>query len=80
MFINRKESSLDLMDEYSEQLSELRRFRLMAGEIPERVAFPLFEIGTTVVREEIILRINNYMKAILRKFEYDLKERAKSIS
>lgn len=29
-FINRPETSLDLMDEYSEQLNELRRFRAMA--------------------------------------------------
>lgn len=52
-FVNRPESSLDLMQDYSTFLNELRRYRALARELPERVAFPLFEIGTGLVKEEI---------------------------
>jgi len=64
------------MDEYSEQLNELRRYRAMARQLPEKVSFPLFEIGTALVKEEIQTRIDNYINAILWKFECDLKEKA----
>lgn len=78
-FINRSENSLELMNEYSTFLNELRTFRAIARELPERVAFPLFEVGTALVKEEIQNRINKYIIAILRKFENDLKDQAKSI-
>jgi len=78
-FINRTENSLDLMTEYSEFLNELRRYRAMARELPERVAFPLFEVGTSLVKEEIKARIDKYMISILWKFECDLKTKAHSI-
>ena len=52
-FINRQENSLELMDQYSEFLNELRRYRSLARELPERVGFPLFEVGTALVKEEI---------------------------
>lgn len=78
-FINRSENSLELMNQYSTFLNELRTFRAIARELPERVAFPLFEVGTALVKEEIQTRINKYIVAILRKFENDLKDQAKSI-
>ena len=78
-FINRSENSLELMNEYSTFLNELRTFRAIARELPEPVAFPLFEVGTALVKEEIQNRINKYIIAILRKFENDLKDQAKSI-
>ena len=78
-FINRPENSLDLMNEYSEFLNELRRYRALARELPDRVAFPLFEIGTSLVKEEIKARIDRYMISILWKFECDLKTKAQSI-
>ena len=78
-FINRPECSLELMNEYSSFLNELRRYRSLARELPERVAFPLFEVGTAVVKEEIKNRIDRYIISILKKFEYDLKIRAQSI-
>lgn len=52
-FINRSESSLELMPDYSTFLNELRKYRSLARELPERVAFPLFEVGTALVKEEI---------------------------
>ena len=79
LFINRPENSLDLMQEYSTFLNELRRYRALARELPERVAFPLFEVGTNLVKEEVQSRINKYITAILWKFECDLKVRAKTI-
>ena len=78
-FINRPENSLDLMDQYSDFLNELRRYRSLARELPERVGFPLFEVGTSLVKEEIQARIDKYITSILWKFECDLKGRAKSI-
>ena len=78
-FINRNECSLDLMSDYSTFLNELRRYRSLARELPERIAFPMFEIGTAVVKEEIKNRIDRYIISILKKFEYDLKIRAQSI-
>lgn len=76
VFINRTGASLDLMNEYSEFLNELRRYRSLARELPEKIAFPLFEIGTALVKEEIQRRIDFYIKAILRKFRNDLSEKA----
>ena len=52
-FKNRPESALDQMQDYSTFLNELRRYRALARELPERVAFPLFEVGTSLVKEEI---------------------------
>lgn len=78
-FVNRPENSLDLMTEYSNFLNELRRYRALARELPERVAFPLFEIGTGLVKEEIQSRIDKYIISILWKFECDLKTRAMQI-
>ena len=78
-FINRPENSLELMDQYSDFLNELRRYRKMAMDLPERVCFPLFEIGTALVKEEIQQRIDNYIVNTLWKFEQDLKVRAQSI-
>ena len=51
----------------------------MARELPERVGFPLFEVGTHIVKEEIQSRIDKYIIAILWNFETDLKNRAKQI-
>ena len=51
----------------------------MARELPERVAFPLFEVGTSLVKEELQNRINTYIISILWKFECDLKVRAQYI-
>jgi hypothetical protein len=51
--MNRSENSLDLMQEYSSFLNELRRYRSMAWELPDRVMFPMFEVGTALVKEEI---------------------------
>lgn len=67
------------MQDYSTFLNELRRYRALARELPERVAFPLFEIGTSLVKEEIQSRIDKYIISILWRFELDLKTRAKSI-
>lgn len=64
------------MEQYSEFLNELRRYRKMAMELPERISFPLFEVGTSLVKEEIQSRIDKYMISILWKFECDLKVRA----
>ena len=52
-FINKPECSLDIMNDYSVFLNELRKYRALARELPERVAFPLFEVGTNLVKEEI---------------------------
>ena len=78
-FIKRPENSLDLKDQYSEFLNELRRYRNLARELPERVAFPLFEVGTSIVKEEIQTRIDRYIVKILQKFEYDLSTRSENI-
>lgn len=67
------------MEQYSEFLNELRRYRNLARELPERVGFPLFEVGTAIVKEEIQSRIDKYIIKILWKFESDLKSRAQQI-
>lgn len=78
-FISRPENSLDLMTEYSRFLGELRRYRSMAWELPERVSFPMFEVGVALVKDEIQSRIEKYMVSILWKFENDLKVRSMGI-
>ena len=78
-FITRPECSLDIMNDYSAFLNELRKYRALARELPERIAFPLFEIGTAHVKVEIQRRIDKYIESILWKFECDLKVRAMKI-
>jgi hypothetical protein len=44
---------LTLMPEYENILKELRWYKQLALALPERVAFPLFEVGTSQVKHEI---------------------------
>ena len=61
------------MREYAKILNELRVKRGLALRLPETVAFPMFEVGTSLVKKEISRRIEDYMVRILWRFEDDLR-------
>lgn len=60
------------MNQYADFLSNLRRYRGMARQLPTRIAFPLFEVGCSIVKEEIQDRIKKFMIQVLKSFENDL--------
>ena len=68
-------SPLERMKEFANILHELRVYRAMARQLPARIAFPLFEVGCSIVKEEIADRIKKFMIAILKCFEADLTEK-----
>ena len=72
-FISHEGSALERMRDYAKILNELRVMRGLALKLPELVAFPMFEVGTSLVKKEISRRIEGYMVRILWNFENDLR-------
>lgn len=78
-FVANPTNSLSRLSDFAVFLNELRTYRALSLEIPERVAFPLFEVGTTIVKQEIQTRIDKFIYSVLWRFECDLKERSRGI-
>ena len=51
----------------------------MARQLPVRIAFPLFEVGVSIVKDEIADRIKKFMVAILKCFEADLTDKTAAL-
>lgn len=63
------------MQEFANFLHELRIYRAMVRQLPARIAFPLFEVGCSIVKEELADRIKKFMISILKCFQDDLTEK-----
>ena len=74
-FITHDVPPLERMTQYAEFLNTLRRYRGMARQLPTRIAFPLFEVGCSIVKEEIQDRIKKFMIEVLKSFEADLSDK-----
>jgi hypothetical protein len=72
-------SPLERMKEFADFLHELRVNRAMVRQLPIRIAFPLFEVGCSIVKEELADRIKKFMIALLQCFQDDLTEKTAAL-
>ncbi len=63
---NRRESEYELL------ITELRYFDKLVLQLPTTVFFPMFEVGTLQVKQEIQKRIKTMLSQVFQKFENSL--------
>jgi len=67
------------MPKFAAFLAELRQYRYLALQLPQRVCFPMFEVGLNIVNSEIKIRIEKFIFTVLTRFEEDLMDNTKDI-
>ncbi len=60
-------------------IKELRYFQKLSLQLPTIVLFPMFEVGTNIVKEEIQRRLKNLIAVVFRKFESQMVVRSQNI-
>jgi hypothetical protein len=71
-FISFTSNANQKIDEFEKFVKEIHYYRTLVLQLPERAAFPLFEIGLFQVKKELMQRVESILHDLLSAFERDL--------
>lgn len=61
-------------------IKELKFYQRLSTQLPTIVFFPMFEVGTGAIKDEIQRRLRALLASVFRKFESQMVSRSQSIS
>lgn len=62
----------DELDSFKTYLDEVRHYRCLVSQLPEKVAFPLFEVGLLQIKTELKNRVESLLYTLLSTLERDI--------
>lgn len=68
-FVNKFDKVLEQTADYAGFLAELKRYKALVLQLPEKISFPMFEVGLRIVNHELLRRIDQFIFTILSSFE-----------
>ena len=66
------EDTYDEIDSFRAFIEEVHLYRCLVSQLPEKVSFPMFEVGLLQVKTELKSRVESLLYLLLSKFEWDL--------